>query len=277
MNLRPHFLHMSHIDGANTGNRRIVLKEWDLMNPKKGLILRYRAFFRMLGYSAWFSAVVCGFCIGHLLGAQAQSAPVSSGRNVTADKSNREIIAGNPEAMKEAANRNDKSAVPYLRRHLKDPDKHIGGAAYTAEIALAKLGEIDQIKKMGCELRSGNDGSQLRALRKLEWVAGYASIATLQSVLMNNAVNEKIIDRVSLRQRAVIVLAKLVPELKIPPGIRLGMPPTEDQYQEWSSWLSEHRSELSKLQPAEYVDPSPSDCQETRDSTDTSNRAHSEK
>jgi len=102
-----------------------------------------------------------------------------------------------------------KTAVPYLRLHLKDPDKHIGGLAYTAEIALAKLGEIDQIKKMGCELRSGNDRSQLRTLRKLEWVGGFSSIATLQSVLLNNAVNEKIIDRMSLRQRAVIVLAKI--------------------------------------------------------------------
>jgi len=231
----------------------------------------------MLGYSAWFTAVVCGFCIGHLLGAQAQSAPVSSGPNVTTDELKKEILAGNTEAMKEAANRNDKTAVPYLRRHLKDPDKHIGGLAYTAEIALAKLGEIDQIKKMGCDLRSGNDGSQLRTLRKLEWVGGYASIATLQSVLMNNAVNERIVDRISLRQRAITVLARLVPELKIPPGIRLGMPPTEDQYGEWSSWLSEHRSELSKLQPAEYVDPSPGDCQETQDSADTSNRAHSAK
>jgi len=231
----------------------------------------------MLCYSAWFTAVVCGFCIGHLLGAQAQSAPVSSGLDVSADESNREIIAGNPEAMKEAANRNDKTAVPYLRRHLKDPDKHIGGLAYTAEIALAKLGEIDQIKKMGCDLRSGNDGSQLRTLRKLEWVGGYASIATLQSALMNNTGNEKVIDRMSLRQRAVIVLAKLVPELKIPPGIRLGVRPTEGQYREWRSWLSEHRSELSKLRPVEYVDPSPSDCQETRDSTDTSNGSHSKK
>jgi hypothetical protein len=117
----------------------------------------------------------------------------------------------------------------------------------------------------------------LRTLRKLEWVGGYASIATLQSVLTNNAVNEKIIDRMSLRQRAVIVLAKLVPELKIPTGVRLGMSPTEDQYREWSSWLSEHRSELSKLHPAEYVDPAPGDCKELQDTADTSNRAHSEK
>ncbi len=141
--------------------------------------MRYRDFFQMLGYSVWFAAVVCSFCIGHLLGAQAQSAPVSSGLDVSADELNREIIAGNPEAMKEAANRNDKTAVPYLRRHLKDPDKHVGGLAYTAEIALAKLGEIDQIKKMGCDLRSGKDGSQLRTLRKLEWVVAALVIVPL--------------------------------------------------------------------------------------------------
>src|SRR5882724_8855584 len=134
--------------------------------------------------------VVLLLTLGHRVAAQKNArsgpsaAPVSSELDVSADESNREIIAGNPEAMKEAANKNDKTAVPYLRRHLKDPDKHIGGLAYTAEIALAKLGEIDQIKKMGCDLRSGNDGSQLRTLRKLEWVGGYASIATLQSVLM---------------------------------------------------------------------------------------------
>jgi hypothetical protein len=167
----------------------------------KSVAVSIKCFSKCSAACACVTAIVSGFCIGRVLGVQAQSASVSSGPDVTADELKKETLAGNTEAMKTAANGNDKPAVPYLRRYLKDPDKHIGGAAYTAGIALAKLGEIDQIKKIGCELRSGNEGSQLRALRRLEWVGGYASITTLQSV-MDNGANEEIIDRVSLRQRA---------------------------------------------------------------------------
>jgi hypothetical protein len=203
--------------------------------------------------------ILCCLCIPVLWSAcsksqtQTAQSPVSSPdvRNAAALKSG--ILRGDPESMKTAAINNNRDMLPYLREQLKNSDKHVGGPAYTANIALAKMGETDQVQEIACELLGGDDRSQLEALEKLSWVGGYSSITLLDGLLSNAPSNEKIIDRISLRQRAAVVLGKLVPGLNVSPGVRMGIPPTEDQYHQWHDWLFDHRTELSQLQPSQVV------------------------
>jgi hypothetical protein len=103
------------------------------------------------------------------------------------------IVRGDPESMKQAAYKDDQEMMPYLREQLKSPDKHRGSPAYTASMALAKMGDRDQIKQIACDLH-GDDQSQLDALYKLSWVGGYFSISLLHNLLFPTPENEKIID-----------------------------------------------------------------------------------
>jgi len=173
------------------------------------------------------------------------------------------IVRGDPESMKQAAYKDDQEMMPYLREQLKGPDKHRGSPAYTASMALAKMGDRDQIKQIACDLL-GDDQSQLDALYKLSWVGGYSSISLLHNLLFPTPENEKIIDRITLRQRATVVLGEILPTLSVSPGVKIGIPPTEEQYREWRGWLSQHKAELINLLPSEQVVGESSECLGTK-------------
>src|SRR5882724_4949941 len=130
-------------------------------------------------------------------------------------------------------------------------------------MALAKMGDRDQIKQIACDLL-GDDQSQLDALYKLSWVGGYSSISLLHNLLFPTPENEKIIDRITLRQRATVVLGEILPTLSVSPGVKIGIPPTEQQYREWRGWLSQHKAELINLLPSEQVVGESSECLGTK-------------
>jgi hypothetical protein len=98
--------------------------------------------------------------------------------------------------MWEAGNKDSVDLIPLLRTHLKDPDTadYSGSPGHwqprvAAQLALARLGDKVEQKKIGCELFYGNPAEQSTAFYKLDYVGGWFEISRLARFLPDSEEN----------------------------------------------------------------------------------------
>lgn len=178
------------------------------------------------------------------------------------------IKLGSSEAMLEAGNRGATSLVPLLKKHLNDaddPDLDSRPGHWqsreAAQLALAKLGNAIEQRKIGCELFYGNPAEQSTAFYKLEYVGGWFEISRLARFLPDTDENSQqmmpeakipdgdatigtrqylavgALDRMSLVEPAA-VSSKEDPFLSAPKRAR-----------QWQQYIDAHKQKLEKLLP----------------------------
>lgn len=160
-----------------------------------------------------------------------------------------------------------------LRKEAELTDSSPSSDSASAQEALAKFGDPEQIGRIACEFYHHGDDTfrQFAAAQKFERIGGYASIRILAEIMLDpnshsySPPEQETPSRSPARMYAIKVLAKLVPELDIPIQVWMaGTAPSEDQIRDWYDWIADHRNELSRLQPAAASIPSRSDCQRMR-------------
>jgi hypothetical protein len=185
------------------------------------------------------------------------------------------IQAGDAAAMTEAGRSGNRVFVQYLQHELKDRRTQ-DGPARQAMIALARLGETDQLQEVWCRAITDDPKRGLEnPVFELEQVGGWFSIQGLEKLLTPEGLvhwhklsgKEKYSDATvdPLNVRALRTLPKVVPN----PPVRYSAPTeqfraqthTQEEMKMWQDWIAAHKDELSKLQPTgEGVDFSDSAC-----------------
>jgi hypothetical protein len=169
------------------------------------------------------------------------------------------VKSGDPDAIAEAGRSGNKAYVPYLRKQLTSA-RYKGtnlSPATQSRMALAKLGEVDQLEDLWCNVTY----SYPAPLGQLSYVGGWYSVRVLKIVL--NAESDRVFERRARKQEASDVVyppdsANALKTLTamFPNGPR-GSPeqwltPTDRQnsIQQWNKWIADHTDELKKLEPS---------------------------
>jgi hypothetical protein len=164
------------------------------------------------------------------------------------------------DAILGAGKTNDTFWVPYLRPFLKDRHKaDLDFRILTAQMALAKLGEKDQLQEILCELDFGTNHIGYDAIhRKLKYVGGWFSIRAMSDLLVEGVkyrplLKARLTDFVQ-GPPSLEVLFELPNIVHNPPS--LGTPPPDDKMPEtirirqaWREWIEQNRDTLQKLEP----------------------------
>jgi len=181
------------------------------------------------------------------------------------------IQAGDKEAIADAGQSGDRSFVPYLRGALNNSGKH-GDARWNARIALARLGEIDQLQAVWCRaIVDLPKRGMWPGVEELKLIGGWFAIQGLQKFLPPNdpvhwhkPTNEEKNSDVAYLPFYFGVLEALPAVVPNPPARST---PLEAQFysqeliKTWQEWIPAHKDELSKLQPTgEGVDFSDKAC-----------------
>jgi hypothetical protein len=146
--------------------------------------------------------------------------------------------------------------------------------AGAAQLALAKLGQKEQLQEIGCEPNSGSSSIQSDAIgRKLKYVQGWFSIQILADWINENTKpNQLLLDMpgdqifVSPREGALEMLPEIVPNLPFSAPSPLWLQTRNEEElkslrQLWGDWIDTNRESLSKLPPAgESLDLSRAAC-----------------
>jgi len=185
------------------------------------------------------------------------------------------ILAGETAAIEEAGKSGNRLYVPYLRRELKDRRKERGPAGQ-ARVALARLGETDQLQEVWCRAITDDPKRGLEnPISELEQVGGWFGIQGLEKLLTPEGLvhwpkltaRDKYSDvsRDPLNLRALKTLPTVIPN----PPVGYSTPieqfkaqtHTQEEVKMWRDWIAAHKDELSKLQPTgEGVDFSDKAC-----------------
>jgi hypothetical protein len=177
----------------------------------------------------------------------------------------RRIQAGDGSAISEAGRTGNRIFVPYLRQQLRRRSHHTDTAG-AARVALAKLGQTDQLQQEWCNATSedpnlGFDGGIL----ELGSVGGWFAIQGLQKFLTGEedghyfkaaGKRKHAEDMMALppAHYALQTLTQLVPNAPV----KFNAFEMPSQIKIWQDWIAAHKDELSKLQPTgEGVDFSP--------------------
>jgi hypothetical protein len=196
--------------------------------------------------------------------------PRDSSADVNRSTLIQKIKSGNVEAIAEAGRSGNKTYIPYLRQQLtnsRDKGTNLSPAAQS-RLALAKLGEADQLQDLWCDITYRYP----TPLGPLSYVGGWYSVRVLRLFL--NAENDPVFERRQRKQdasdlvyppdsaNALKTLTAMFPDG--PPGsAEQWLLPAERQrdVQQWNSWIASHTEELKKLQPGDNnVDLSLSAC-----------------
>lgn len=102
---------------------------------------------------------------------------------VSLDELFKRVRAHDSDAILEIGRRREKSIIPLLREQAKLENKSFGGAAASAQMALAKLGERVEMDQILAELRDENPAVQSDAVRKLTYIGGNEAVVVLGSLL----------------------------------------------------------------------------------------------
>lgn len=167
--------------------------------------------------------------------------------------------------------------VPYLEPILKK--KHRLGLvndAGAAQMALARLGQKEQLQEIGCEADFGSASSQNKAFaEKLKYVQGWFSIQILKGWIDDSAKpTPLLVDRpgdqvfIGPQLKALEVLPEIVANSPFSAPIPIGpwlLPQNQDKLtrlrQGWLEWISRNDDSLRKLTPSgEGLDLSPVTC-----------------
>lgn len=163
------------------------------------------------------------------------------------------IEKGDRKAILELGYLGDLSVVPYLRKLLQQPNKNFGGVSSNAQMALAKLGDKEQMQVILSELGSQNPHLQHQAVKKLAYVGGDDSIRALARALTETKwkvgkdhdpeargpKGERPMDRVVYRPLALAAMKALAQIVSDPP-VSASVQPTLDLIPVWSEWLKRH-------------------------------------
>ena len=179
----------------------------------------------------------------------------------------RRIQGGDSAAIAEAGKSGNKLYVPYLRRELTDR-RDDGAPARRARIALARLGEIDQMQEVWCRAITDDPKRGLKpSTYELESVGGWFAIQGLEKLLTPDGLvkwhkpSEKERNNDSLADPVSLTAFNALP--KVIPNHPAQFPDKEwnPQVKAWQDWIAAHKDELSKLQPTgEGVDFSNKAC-----------------
>lgn len=88
-----------------------------------------------------------------------------------------------PKAILEMGNKRDVSKVKFLRKLKAGKEKHKNSPAVSAQMALAKMGEEQEMNEIVAESRSDDPAVQSEAIEKLRYVANKRAIRELIDLL----------------------------------------------------------------------------------------------
>jgi len=154
--------------------------------------------------------------------------------------------------------------VPYLKPFLKYAHKknsNLSDLAGAAQLALAKLGEPEQLQEIACEAEYGYASLQSSAVRKLKYVGGWFSLNLFERWLdephsIVPLLNEPRGDAIYLghREYALTELPRIAPnpaaEAPLPFYLQtLAQEKLEPYRQSWREWFSTNGPSLRNLSP----------------------------
>lgn len=164
-------------------------------------------------------------------------------------------------AIKRAGNSGNRAYIPYLRSILTWPIYHRSAAEEQAVIALAKLGDSEQLRGFDCDLLS-NDPETIHHLAHdiLPQVKGWFAIREYFFMLKQDAAYEKELKRPEYNTDAIFgailpshwavrYLPEVVPR---PPFARVKDfedPRIPGLAREWRLWIQQNRERLEQLKP----------------------------
>lgn len=149
---------------------------------------------------------------------------------------------------------------PFLK-YARNKNPNLAELAPAAQLALAKLGEKEQLEEILCEADFGSASIQYDAIReKLTYVGGWFSIRALYALLDDTRTYKRLLqDAQSDDMRlypipgdhALDMLPKIVPN---PPNYPLptpndSAPEVKKLRQSWREWIQQNQSSLQKLLP----------------------------
>ena len=160
-----------------------------------------------------------------------------------------------PEIL-EAGKTGDIGYVPHLRALLASkPDDP--GVVFDTRMALAKLGEHDQLQEFLCETNSKNVRVELNAINKaLPYIGGWYAVSRLRELLQNTPKNRQTLganDEVfaSLSKNAVVALEELFPDgPKRNPALNHALSQDFSDVEAWAKWIDDRQDQLQRLPPA---------------------------
>lgn len=183
-------------------------------------------------------------------------------------------------AIVAAGNTNDLFWIPYLKPFLnyaRNRNSNVSELASLAQMALAKLGEREQLQEIACEANFGSSSIQYNTVtHKLKYVQGWFSIDLLAAWLEENHKFKGLLsdhwgDIVYKRPQdlALKVLPEIVPNpppFSSEPQLENWMSRNEDEKlspvrQAWHEWIYQNVDSLRKLTPhSEGIDASEIAC-----------------
>lgn len=163
----------------------------------------------------------------------------------------KKVENGDQKAILELGSLGDKSVVPVLRGILsRASHRNYGGEAANAQMALAKLGEKQQLKEILAEFDSDDPALQDDAIKKLTYVGGNESVRALVKLLDDKQwrkgkdgagpKGEPPMDKVFYSPRYILAmkaLAQIVPNPPVPPQSE----PTEKDLPKWREWWKQNQ------------------------------------
>jgi hypothetical protein len=146
---------------------------------------------------------------------------------------------------------------PFLK-YARNKNQNLAELAPAAQLALAKLGEKEQLQEILCEADFGSASIQNHAITKLKYVDGWFSIKILLDLLEERPKYKELLrdspgDEVFVPQGyALEVLPEIVPNppMAAPPRFWMAVPEKlAPQRQAWREWIEKNRESLAKLSP----------------------------
>ena len=165
------------------------------------------------------------------------------------------IQKGDEAAILEAGSSGDSSFVPQLRALQGKPGKYVN--LRVIQLALARLGQTDQLQEIRCEALFGSASVQYDAVSdKLKYVGGWFSIDSIAFLLDNANYRGARRDGRGLFQPMGIYAVRTLPAIiPNPPEISAAMmvPGSAQEMQReraWKDWIEAHKDSLSKIAPS---------------------------
>jgi hypothetical protein len=171
------------------------------------------------------------------------------------------IEGGNRETFLNAGMTGYRELIPALKKHQADPEANDDPEDTEGLLmALAKLGDREQMQALVCELHTGSPQEmQAVALDKISYVGGWYAIQIYRELLTPEA--KVRFEQARLRQQSDVALSKpqwwaLSSLLRVAPypppsGIdyAFNLAAMPDYARIWLAWIRENKPTLKKLQP----------------------------
>jgi len=160
---------------------------------------------------------------------------------------------GSISAIRKAGASGDRVFVPYLRKQLAGAEKEHSSWAH---LALAKLGEPDQLQQLRCEVYAWPEPPAAA----LTYVGGWFAIQMYEKLLDDwKSYPKNSFRRPDKRDIDVLIqppswyalmeLPKIVPDPPLQVSLAFSESERQGRIKIWKAWIAEHRESLSRLAP----------------------------